>query len=155
MSQERSPGTATRPLICPSSTESDEQPYLPAVLWEIKEVAGLRAALAVAGEKGGARAYIPARAPDDHWLTQCAGREAADKISAHFASGGRGSRLIIPRGPASQQGDLTRRIAAALDEGRNAADIARELGIHERTARRHRKRRGKKREPDLFDQLKK
>ncbi len=130
-----------------------ESVFLPGLLEEIADVAELPAALAIAREKGGARAYIPARAPDDHWLTQCVGREAADKICAHFAADGRGIELLIPIGPAGNRGQLVQQIYLMLDQGRSAADIARELGIHERTARRHRKKRGEDRQPDLFSQL--
>ncbi len=127
--------------------------YLPGVLAEIAETANLKAALAVAEVKGGARVYIPAKAPDEHWLTLCAGRAAADKICKHFANDERGMEILIPLGPTAGWGAVRRRIYALLDEGRNAADIARRLKVHERTVRRHRKKQNKSSQNDLFESL--
>jgi ActR/RegA family two-component response regulator len=129
---------------------SADYSYLPGVLAEIAEIASLKAALAVAEVKGGARVYIPARAPDNHWLTKCVGRAAADKICKHFANDERGMEILIPLGPTAGWGAVRRRIYALLDEGRNAADIARRLKIHERTVRRHRKKHKTALQSDLF-----
>ncbi|MGA8169798.1 MAG: hypothetical protein WB816_03015, partial [Methylocystis sp.] len=70
--------------------------YLTGVLREIADLfpenpgEGLRAALAIAEARGGTEAHFPARAPDDHWLTRAVGREAADRICAHFRVAQRG-----------------------------------------------------------------
>lgn len=112
---------------------------LPGLLAEIAEVAGVGAALAIAEVKGGASAYIPAppvRA--EHWLVLACGQAAADAIAGHFAVRG-GAHYKIPLGPVASRYRLWRKMHQMIDRDIPAAEIARRLGIDERTVRRHRK----------------
>lgn len=63
--------------------------WLPPLLAEIAEVAGLDAALALAEARGGSRITIPARPRPDHWFAQTVGMEAAEKIAAFYRVGGK------------------------------------------------------------------
>lgn len=117
---------------------------LPALLAEIAEVAGLKAALQLAAERGGNRVYIPERAADDHWLVRAVGREAADMICAHFAVPS-GIELEVPRGPTGRQAEHYRRLSQLIAEGAPSGQITHELGISRRTVTRHR---AKRRDPD-------
>ncbi len=118
--------------------------WLPELLAEIAEVAGLDAARQLAESHGGVRKRFPAELPKGrHWLTDCVGREAAAKICDHFrqgtASGGfRGVYVLIPRGPTGAIASARRLMAKALDEGKSASEAARIAGMTERTAYRAR-----------------
>lgn len=122
---------------------------LPAILQEIAELIGLKAALQIASHAGGTRKYIPAHAEDGHWLVECVGRENADKLCKHIeVDGRRGQHIDIPLcyGTYNQ---MIRGFAERTDkldkEGASATEIARTLGVTSRTAHRHRaRRRGKK-----------
>ncbi|RLQ88897.1 hypothetical protein [Notoacmeibacter ruber] len=112
---------------------------LPGILGEIEDVAGLAAALAVAQAVGGTRQYIPGSAPDGHWLVDTVGRDAADRICAHFAltdAHGRASGTLytIPMGPTGSAREARRRLRQALAKGASARDAAQIAGVHERTA---------------------
>lgn len=118
---------------------SDERLQLPGLLAEIAEVAGVGAALAVAEAKGGASAYIPAPpVRPGHWLVTACGQAAADAIAGHFAARG-GAHHKIPLGPVASRGRLWREMHQLIDQEISSAEIARRLGIDERTVRRHRK----------------
>ncbi|KPF98824.1 hypothetical protein IP86_10900 [Rhodopseudomonas sp. AAP120] len=120
--------------------------WLPDLLAQIAEVAGLDAALKIAESHGGTRRQIPARVPDgEHWLTDCVGREAAEKICKHFRQGTGGggfggAYLLIPRGPTGTVAAARRRMQKALREGKSASEAARVAGMTERTAYRARSR---------------
>lgn len=112
---------------------------LPGVLAEIASVAGEAAALAISARVGGTRVYIPTHAPDDHWLVESVGREAADKVCARLA----GDRYDVPT---LGVGAYRRfRLAVAkhvhdLDKaGKSAREIARAAGLTQRAVHRHRK----------------
>jgi hypothetical protein len=132
--------------------------YLPPLLAEIAEVAGLPAALKLAKEKGGVECYIPARAPDDHWLVQCVGREAADKLCAHFVAAiesdsGRsrhGVKILLPLGESGTAADARRRAREALDNGASLSEAARRSGLHQRTVQNIRARMKDRRQGSLF-----
>ena len=112
---------------------------LPGLLSEIAEVAGLEAALQIAEARGGNRVYIPERAPDNHWLVQTVGREAADAICAHFAVPS-GIEIELPCGPVGRQGNYERRLHEMILAGKTSTEITRTLGISRRTVHRHRRR---------------
>ncbi|WP_210332650.1 helix-turn-helix domain-containing protein [Methylosinus sp. H3A] len=125
--------------------------YLPGILREIADVAGLSAALAIADKKGGARTFFPARAPDGHWLPQLVGREAADKICTYFrrrdrtdgverASLDAGTYMLIPLGPKNFYAKARRRAVELTAEGWSREEVARRLGIHIRSVQRYRGR---------------
>lgn len=119
-----------------------EHHYLPALLAEIADVAGLPAALAIAQEKGGVRVHFPARAPDGHWLVRCVGREAADKICGHFRATMQGGiYLQIPLGPKNFYRNAYALAMQMIASGEASNEqIAAALGIHRRTVERHRAR---------------
>lgn len=129
---------------------------LPGLLGEIAEVAGLPAALALAETVGGTRVCIPARMPENHWLIDTVGREAADKICAHFRTlspdqNEAGARhIVIPRGPAGCLAKARTILARELDNGTSAREAARRAGLSERSAFRMRKRLKSDRQGELF-----
>lgn len=112
---------------------------LPGVLDEIAEVAGLPAAIAIAARTGGTRVYIPARAEDDHWLVDCVGRRAADKICARFS----GERIDMPLYHGGAYPQLRRAIAKRVHDldrsHRSSREIAIQVGVTQRTVHRHRR----------------
>jgi len=120
--------------------------WLPELLAEIAEAAGLDAALKLAAAHGGVRRTIPARIrSDSHWLVGCVGREAADQICAHFcqdAGSGTpsGIKVLVPLGPTGTIAGARRRLAQALAEGKSASEAARLAGMTERSAFRARSR---------------
>ncbi len=123
---------------------SEQFAHLPQVLAEIAEVAGIEAAWELAGAVGGTYVHIPSRQmPDDHWLVELVGREAADKIAAHFAGDNARLRLLIPMARDAQR---RQRLVKALEAGMSAPDAAASAGVHVRTA--HRARRRLRRDPD-------
>lgn len=123
---------------------------LPALLAEIAEVAGLKAALQLAAERGGNRVYIPECAGDDHWLVRAVGREAADRICAHFAVPS-GIELEVPRGPTGLWAEYCRRLGQLIAEGAPSSRITQELGISRRTVTRHRAKRHDVNQLRLFE----
>ena len=54
--------------------------WLPVILREIADSAGLEAALKLAEAKGGTRIYVPKTSGARHWLTELLGRPAADAV---------------------------------------------------------------------------
>jgi DNA-binding NarL/FixJ family response regulator len=121
-----------------------EEP-LPSLLAEMAEVAGRDAAAKIASAVGGCRIYLPAHAEDDHWLVKAVGRQLADKLMRHFSiAGTRGARLDIPLPSASvhtqAQQSRSVRIRELSESGQSAREIARTLGIAERTVFSHRRR---------------
>lgn len=120
--------------------------WLPELLAEIAEAAGLDAALKLAEAFGGTRKRFPAHVPQGrHWLTDCVGRAAADRICDTFRQGSgsgrfRGVYVMIPRGPTGTVAAARRRLTQALDEGKSASEAARAAGLTERTAYRVRAR---------------
>lgn len=118
--------------------------WLPAVLADIAEVAGIDAALALAERYGGTRRKIPAFAPDGHWLVECVGRPAADAICAQFRQGAGarqfGQEVLIPLGPTGTMRAARRRMVQALENCATAREAAIAAGMHERSAFRMRKR---------------
>lgn len=120
--------------------------WLPELLAEIAEAAGLDAALKLAAARGGSRVRIPARVKsDDHWLVHSVGREAADKICDLYRQGSgsgrwRGLYVLVPQGPTGTIAAARQRLARALAEGKSASEAARLAGMTERTAYRSRAR---------------
>ena len=129
-------------------------PDLPALLFEIAEVAGIDAALAVAEAKGGQRVVVPTRLRPDHWLVVAVGMEKAELICRHFTSGHVRQELDIPLGPAGSYLAERRRRARALveaqEQGRSANQIAADVGITERSVRRFRARQRDARQGNLL-----
>lgn len=127
---------------------------LPAVIAEIAEVAGTDAAWALAVERGGREVFIPAKSPDDHWLSKLVGADAADAICKHFSVNGSGVSILIPMARTAR---TRTQMAKALAEGKSVSETAGRLGVHERTvyrAKRRARRRGAQSEAegqgDLF-----
>lgn len=120
---------------------SEDFSYLPKLLAEIAEVAGLGPALLVARERGGDRASFPAAAQvgPGNWLHDLVGREAALKIADRFTS--RGSiELEVPLGPAGALSRSREALQRMIAEGKSSGEIARTLGITRRTVVRNRRR---------------
>ncbi|MCC3246164.1 hypothetical protein LG047_12675 [Methylocystis sp. WRRC1] len=127
---------------------SDDFAYLPQQLAEIAEVAGLDAALKLAEARGGQAVYIPARAPEGHWLVQCVGRTAADAICRHYACympsdaepSHHGLKIVIPLGVTSVVAKARRRAVDMLLSGASNPAAARASGLHLRTIEKLRQR---------------
>src|SRR4051794_15314441 len=124
---------------------------LPGVLGEIAELVGEQAAITIASRAGGTRIYFPAKADDKHWLVQAIGRAAADKVCAHFTvDGARGQRIEIPLYVGGSYRQLVRAIAERVhkmdtEEAASSTEIARKVGVTQRSVHRHRARhRGKR-----------
>ncbi|KZL19044.1 hypothetical protein [Pseudovibrio sp. Ad37] len=129
---------------------------LPPVLNEIREVAGLPAALEIAHRFGGSRVFIPSYPSADNWLQETVGESAAKKICDHYRiinAGGRamGIYIEIPLGPTGQQASTHARVQQYLQEGLSADEVARRLGIHRRTVLRQAVRIRDPRQADLFE----
>jgi DNA-binding NarL/FixJ family response regulator len=110
---------------------------LPPVLAEVAEVAGVTAALQLAHAKGGSQAYIPKpeNLTPDHWLVEAVGDIAARAIAERMGGGHCG----IPLGPLNgMRSKVWRAIQEGIKEGKSAHEIARLIGVHHRTVRRHR-----------------
>lgn len=109
---------------------------LPGILAEVAEIAGEPAALRLAAEKGGTRAYIPL--PDnlgaDHWLVRCTGWDGARAIAERFGA----TAVPVPLGPTGSRGRVWATLRRAFVEGKSIAEAARLAGVDEKTARRHR-----------------
>ena len=127
-----------------------ERLHLPPLLNEIAEVAGVVAALAIAEARGGTRVHFPARAPDGHWLVALVGREAADKLCAHFRSTQAGGcHVDVPLGPKNFYAQARRRALEMRDE-KSKAQIALELRVSERVVRKWFEDRTDERQGSLF-----
>ncbi len=111
--------------------------YLPGVLAEIAEVAGLDAALKVAEAKGGHLAYFPRVPKPDHWLVDLVGTERAVLICERVAPGDGGVQESVPLGPTGSRAKMWRRMHEMIDEGRPKPEIVRTLGVHRATVQRH------------------
>lgn len=112
--------------------------WLPGVLAEIAEAAGVEAALRISQAHGGHRVYIPAQAADGHWLVRLVGRANADAISKQLI-GLRGTMILIPMGGVQF---ARQRFYASRAAGSSVHHAARLAGVHERTGFRWEKIRG-------------
>ncbi len=119
----------------------NERPFLPPILDDIAEAAGVQAALLLMREYGGREVYIPLRAPDGHWLVNLVGREAADRICALFATridadrekSRHGERIVIPIADSGARGGAKRAAFAMLSKNIPANEVARAAGVCNRT----------------------
>jgi hypothetical protein len=99
---------------------------LPALLQEISELTGLKAALALADEWGGRRLYIPSieRLHETHELVRVVGMAAARKIALQYGR----EQVAVPLARAS----LKRQIVTEIENNLTNAAIAKKLGTTER-----------------------
>ena len=109
---------------------------LTGVLDFIAQATSVAVALELACKVGGTEISIPKNPNLDSPLSKIVGLENALKITKEIGHG----RLLIPM--ANMRGEAARRAKAAklLDQGLSATEVARTVGIHERTVRRVRKR---------------
>ena len=114
--------------------------WLPPVLAEIADIAGLDAAMALAEARGGQRVFIPASAGPDHWLVRTVGETAASLICEHYRGGTNGETIDVPAGPASSYRKQARKIRQMIDGGASSNEIVRATGLVFRTVTRHRAR---------------
>ena len=128
----------------PAEESAEAFADLPPLLAEIASVAGLVAATTLAERRGGTRVYIPASAPDTHWLVAMLGREAADRLcgyyGTHDAEGeAHGTVLSLPLGGVGLRADTHRQLADMIRRGYTATEIVMRLGISRDTVKRHRR----------------
>lgn len=121
---------------------------LPGILGQIEELVGRDAALILARERGGTTMTFSGR--QDGELARIIGAEKAQRIAGQF---GGVIKYRIPM--AHVRGARGRRLAAARmsAQGASAAEIARELDIHERTVFRVRERQRETPDLPLFPDL--
>lgn len=132
-------------------TNKPRHGWLPSLLAEIAQVAGLDAALKLAEARGGTEIYVPAAAPSGHWLADTVGIEAAAAICAHFTGSGPGCRLELPNGPAGSIAQLRRKVDRMISEGKSEREIALACGYTGRGVRlRRAKARAALEQEDLF-----
>lgn len=112
----------------------DELDDLPPTLRRIAEVAGMTAAVQLAHDHGGTEIYIRKKLDGEHILVRSVGMRAAALILDALGAGA----LEVPMGPSCYGRQLSRAIAARLAAGHSESQIARALGCHIRTVRRHR-----------------
>ena len=114
---------------------------LPGVLAEIAELVGDAKALQIAAHAGGTRVYFPSKLHPDHWLVQCVGLADAGKILERFA----GDTCDIPQAGHGSYARFRRGVAQRIEqreaEGASSKDIARDVGVSQRTIHRRRKAR--------------
>jgi hypothetical protein len=103
------------------NAEAARYSWLPQVLAEIAEVAGLDAALKLAEKRGGTEVYIPLSAADDHWLVELVGRDAADAICAYFQHG---VKVTLPAGPRGSLAKIRATAERMIAERRPTSEIA-------------------------------
>lgn len=133
------PEPAPAPRLAPLPPVAiDAYEGLPALMIETAEVAGLEAAVALFRARGGNRVYIPAKAGDGHWLVQLVGRDAADRLIAHFSTDGAGCELELPRGPTGARAEQWHRLHQMIRDGASSTAITRALGISRDMVKRHR-----------------
>ncbi|MGL5166657.1 MAG: hypothetical protein ACRC9K_12295 [Afipia sp.] len=131
---------------------------LPEVLAEIAGLIGEVAAISIAAHKGGTRVYFPAKVENGHWLVEAVGIDKAKKLCDHFAvDRKRGQHIEIPLYVGGTYRQMIRRIAERVHkleaDDASSSEIARKLGVTQRTVHRHRSRhRGRrdKRQGNLF-----
>ena len=97
--------------------------WLPPLLAEIAEVAGLDAALALASARGGSRITIPAHPRADHWFARAVGMEAA-QLAFGISARVLGYAFAVGRGNLIRFLSLFLKFSA---EGRNISIMARAL----------------------------
>lgn len=125
----------------------NEAVALPQVVQELIEIAGADAAWALVREKGGQQIYLPGKVKQDHWLAKLVGLDAAEKICTFYRAGASGGHLLIPMASAAQRQAAFGR---AIESGGSNNRVAAELGVHERTVRRHRARIRDDKQGNLF-----
>lgn len=104
------------------------------MLRQVAEIAGERAALALAAEWGGREIYIPQTLPSDHRLVRLLGHAAATAIIRELGYG----KLLVPLGPLPPSNRNPTAIRRLIADGRSLADIATATGCHIRTVTKHR-----------------
>jgi hypothetical protein len=112
---------------------------LPAIVEEIVDLTDFETASRIVAAVGGRNVRFPAhikRLPPDHWLIKAAGLDGARKIAQQLG----GIRIDVPLWTASRghRMRLWDSIRKSIAEGKGNFQIAAELGVHERTVRRHR-----------------
>lgn len=113
-----------------------DRAWMTPLLNRIADVAGERAALILGREKACEKIYIPTNAPENHWLSQLVGIDAARAICDQFGPG----HLEIPPAMAGEKRRRSQAIAQMLDKGYSTNAIARSLGVTHKTVQLHRRK---------------
>lgn len=129
-------------------TGADDFSGLPPVLARVAEACGRGAALRLASEFGGTVIYVPKKAQPSSPLVRTIGAAAVEMMIAEFGHG----NLEIPLGPFGLRRDTHRAIRRGLAQQRSQAKVARAVGVHHRTVRRHAQRLRSEEPLPLFDE---
>ncbi|MEN8723846.1 MAG: helix-turn-helix domain-containing protein [Alphaproteobacteria bacterium] len=122
---------------------------LPQVLAEIADLTDLGCALSICQAHGGTRLFCPLDPKPHHKLAQLVGLDHAQAIAKSFG----GLYIDVPLFSAHKTRELNRSINVLATRGLTRADIARELGVTERTVYRHLADTADQRQTDLEDWL--
>tara|TARA_R110000787_G_scaffold26344_27_gene73759 strand:+ start:704 stop:1093 length:390 start_codon:yes stop_codon:yes gene_type:complete len=122
---------------------------LPQLLAELAGACGLAAALKLAEAYGGTRLHVPKRVNPAHPLFRALGPEAAAWLVENYG----GDRVDVPLGPLANDRQRRTRIRRLIEENASERDIARAVGITDRTVRRHRAAIRERRNSDQYDLL--
>jgi hypothetical protein len=102
---------------------------LPAALRHMASECGLAAVMTFIQWRGNSRYYVPrARVGDSHELVIRLGRRAADWLVANHG----GETMIVPRAVDMLREQRNREIRALRGQGKSAAEVALQYGLHER-----------------------
>ena len=115
---------------------TDDAP-LPDLLERVEEALGHAAMLKLAHAFGGQRINIPNKVrPSSRWAKHL-GVELAQQIADLI---GGDTDITVPLGPMAHGARARRRVRTLLGEGKSTNEVVREVGLHEVTVRRLRRR---------------
>lgn len=128
----------------------DKLSAAPDILAEIAGLIGEGPALQLAREFGGTQTCFPKLAKRGQRISEVIGIRHTQKLYDHFGS----SKIDIPLGPTGTYSQFIRRQAEIIDHaissGKTSPAAARLAGTTVRTVRRHRNRKARPGQPELF-----
>ncbi len=142
-----------KPTLAIDAQHTD--PRLPQILAEIADATSLGTALVIVHAYGGTRLYVPEHPKKGMALYDLIGADDALALAELFG----GDRIDVPLFSYGRTAQLDRRIKEMALAGASRPDIARDLGITERTVYRHlstrpmKAKRNDPRQTDLEDWL--
>lgn len=111
------------------------------ILTTLADLIGKDLTMLLLARRGGEEVYIPTPGglTPDHWLSLTVGFDAAMKVAGYY----QGVKISLPLGPESgSRNALHRAVRESAAAGASVNEIVRATGIHSRTVRRIKNRRG-------------